>query len=109
MFNPSAYHHWHQQGCVSFKISVHTHFTTYLVQQVSMMGALLLTFLFYIWQELRDKRKREGLSIESAAEICVVDPSTYARWERGKQYPHPRNRNVLMEKIDPYEAHFQRS
>ncbi len=79
------------------------HFTTYLVQQVSMMGALLLTFLFYIWQELRDKRQREGLSIESAAEICGVDSSTYARWERGKQYPHSRNLNVLMEKIDPYD------
>lgn len=79
------------------------HFTTYLVQQVIMTGALLLTFLFYIWHELRDKRKREGLSIESAAEICGVDPSTYARWERGKQYPHPRNLNMLMEKIDPYD------
>ncbi len=65
------------------------YFTTYLVQQVSMMGALLFTFLFYIWHELRDKRKRGGLSIESAAEICGVDPSTYARWER--------------EKIDPYD------
>jgi len=41
------------------------------------MGALLLTFLFYIWQELRDKRQREGLSIESAAEICGVDSSTW--------------------------------
>ena len=79
------------------------YFTTHLVQQVSMMGALLLTFLFSIWHELRDKRKREELSIESAAEICCVDPSTYARWERGKQYPHPRNLNVLMEKISPYD------
>lgn len=79
------------------------YFTTYLAQQVSMMGALLLTFLSYIWHELRNKRKREGLSIESAAEVCGVDPSTYARWERGKQYPHPINLKVLMEKIDPYD------
>jgi transcriptional regulator with XRE-family HTH domain len=79
------------------------YFTTYLVQQVSLMGALLLTFLFSIWHELRDKRQREGLSIERAAEICDVDPSTYARWERGKQYPHPRNLNMLRKKIDLYD------
>lgn len=79
------------------------HFMAYLVRQVSMMGTVLLTLLFYIWHELRDKRKREGLSIESAAEVCGVDPSTYARWERGKQYPHPRNLTMLMEKINPYD------
>lgn len=79
------------------------YFMTYLVQQGSMMGALLLAFLLYIWHELRDKRKRKGLSVESAAEMCGVDPSTYACWERGLQYPHPKNLNVLMEKINPYD------
>ncbi len=63
----------------------------------------MATLLLSIWVELRDKRKRLGLSIEGAAERCEVDPSTNARWERGKQTPHPRHQNVLMERMDPYD------
>jgi DNA-binding XRE family transcriptional regulator len=68
-------------------------------QWLAVLGAMLLL----IWQELRDKRKHLRLTIERAAELCGVDPSTYARWERGKQFPHLRNLNMLMKKIDPYE------
>lgn len=79
------------------------HFITHIPQQFNQMLVLLLALLLYIWSELRDKRKRQGLSIEEAAEVCGVDPSTYARWERGKQFPHPRNLQVLLNKIDPYD------
>jgi DNA-binding XRE family transcriptional regulator len=76
---------------------------THHFSQMIQMIAILLTWLLFIWIELREKRKRQGLSIKGAAEICGVDTSTYARWERGKQKPHPRNYRVLMEKIDPYD------
>ena len=79
------------------------YFIIHLIQQVNQVAALLFAFLLFYWSELRDKRKREGLSIEETAELCGVDPSTYARWERGKQYPHPRNLKVLMNKINPYD------
>lgn len=79
------------------------YFIAHLVQQANQMLASFLAFLLFLWHELREKRKREGLSIEEAAERCGVDPSTYARWERGKQYPHPKNFNVLMEKLNPYD------
>ena len=65
--------------------------------------AALFALLFAYWQELRDKRKRPGLSLEGAAERCCVDPSTYARWEKGKQVPHPKNLAVIQEQIDPYD------
>ena len=77
------------------------YFIIHLVQQVNQMMALLLAFLLLLWSELREKRKRKGLSIEDAAEVCEVDPSTYARWERGKQIPHPRHFQVLMDKSTP--------
>lgn len=77
--------------------------TVYLVHFVNQLGALLLAVFLFLWSELRDKRKRTGLTIEQAAERCGVDPSTYARWERGVQWPHPRNRQTLMEVSDPYE------
>lgn len=79
------------------------YFIIHLIQQVNQVAVLLFAFLLFYWSELRDKRKREGLSIEEAAELCGVDPSTYARWERGQHYPHPRNLKVLMNKINPYD------
>jgi transcriptional regulator with XRE-family HTH domain len=77
--------------------------TVYLVHFVNQLGAFLLAVFLFLWSELRDKRKRTGLTIEQAAERCGVDPSTYARWERGVQLPHPRNLQTLMEVIDPYD------
>ena len=77
--------------------------TVYLVHLVNQLGAFLLAMFLFLWSELRDKRKRTGLTIEQAAEHCRVDPSTYARWERGVQLPHPRNLQTLMEVIDPYD------
>ncbi len=74
-----------------------------LVHQMNQAGVFFLALLLFVWAELRDKRKRLGLTIEGAAEGCGVDPSTYARWERGKQWPHPRNLDTLIEKIDPYD------
>lgn len=74
-----------------------------LLAHINQLLAVLGAMLFALWQALREKRKRTGLSIEGAAELCGVDPSTYARWERGKQYPHLRNLNVLLEKIAPYD------
>lgn len=74
-----------------------------LLAHINHLLAVLGTLLFILWHALRDKRKRMGLTIEGAAELLGVDPSTYGRWERGKQYPHPRNLNMLMQKIDPYD------
>lgn len=76
----------------------------YLVHLMNQAGTFFLALLLFVWSELRDKRKRLGLTIEQAAEGCEVDLSTYARWERGVQRPHPRNLHTLMEKIDPYDA-----
>lgn len=74
-----------------------------LIAHINQLLAVLGAMLFAFWQALREKRKRMGLSIEGAAELCEVNPSTYARWERGKQYPHPKNLTMLLEKIDPYD------
>ena len=76
---------------------------TDLLHQVHQIATLLLAFLLFLWHALREKRKRMGLTIEEAAEICGVDPSTYARWERGVQKPHLRNLKMLFQKIDPYD------
>lgn len=74
-----------------------------LLAHLNQLLAVLSAMLLLIWQELRDKRKRLRLTIERAAELCGVDPTTYARWERHKLWPHPKNLAVLMEKIDPYD------
>ena len=72
-----------------------------LIHQVHQIAALLPALVIFLWQALRKKRKQLGFTIEEAAEICGVDPSTYARWERGVQKPHFRNLTTLFQKIDP--------
>lgn len=74
-----------------------------LLVHFNQLLAILGSVLLLIWQELRDKRKRLRLTIERAAELCGVDPSTYARWERRKQQPHLKIFTLLLEKIDPYD------
>lgn len=77
--------------------------TVYLIHLMNQIGAFLLAVALLVWHELRDKRKAKGMTLEQAAEHCGVDPSTYARWERGTQFPHPKNFQLLMETFDPYD------
>ncbi|SRR6266487_4910628 len=56
---------------------------------------LNLGWLFAIVSKLRRARKARGWTIEEAAEKVGVDWTTYSRWERGQQEPHPRNVETL--------------
>jgi transcriptional regulator with XRE-family HTH domain/tetratricopeptide (TPR) repeat protein len=45
--------------------------------------------------KLREARKARCWSQAEVAEKAQVDVQTYARWEKGKQQPHPHNQHLL--------------
>jgi transcriptional regulator with XRE-family HTH domain len=46
-------------------------------------------------EALLAERRRQGLSVEGAADIVSVDPGTWLRWERGEWKPTRRSRPGL--------------
>jgi transcriptional regulator with XRE-family HTH domain len=70
-----------------------------LLTLISLIAAWLMVtdprywswLLTIINKSLRNARKAHGWTIEDIAWEVGVDTSTYARWERGVQRPHPRN------------------
>ncbi len=56
--------------------------------------------VFSQWLRLRELRKAQGWTIEEAAEYAGVDPSTYSRWELGRQRPHPSNLLALLRALN---------
>ena len=60
-------------------------------------------YLVAIGARIRAARKREGITIQQAADRAGVARVTWTKWESGERWPDPRDVSYALDLPDPFE------